>query len=461
MKVPDNLMRKAKSLLQNAHESDIIPRITDEQEGGKVRVLLKGGSVLDEGHLTPMDVEVSDGIVSARGSALAENAEKVFDCRGLVLFPGFVDVHVHLREPGFSYKETIESGTKACARGGYTTVCAMPNLNPAPDSPEHLAVEEALIAEQAVIEVRPYASITVGQKGEGKLVDVAALAPRVCGFSDDGRGVKEADTMRAAMLRVKAADGIIAAHCEELCLIPPGGAIHDGAFALAHGIPGIPSRSEWEPIARDIELCRETGCRYHVCHVSTKESVALIRRAKAEGVDITCETGPHYLLMCQDDLRDEGRFKMNPPLRDKADQEALLEGLLDGTIDMIATDHAPHSAEEKSRGLAKSAMGVVGIETAFPLMYTYLVETGRMTLSDLVSRLTDAPRRRFRIGGGLNVGDRAAITAFDLHADEAIDPAHFLSRGKATPFEGWKVHAACKLTICGEKIAYNQLTQEG
>ena len=422
-----------------------------------MRMLLKGGQVYDHGQLVAMDIEVTDGIVTGRGQAISSNFDKVYDCRGLAVFPGFADVHVHLREPGFSYKETIETGTKACARGGYTVVGAMPNLNPAPDSDEHLRVQEDMIAQQAVIRVLPYASITLGQKGEGELTDIECLASRVMGFSDDGRGVKEAATMRAAMEKCVAAHSIIAAHCEDMSLIPAGGAIHDGAFAKAHDIPGIPSESEWAPIARDVELARETGCRYHVCHVSAKESVEIIRKAKASGVDITCETGPHYLLMCQDDLQDLGRFKMNPPLRDKADMEALVEGILDGTIDMIATDHAPHSDEEKGRGLAKSAMGVVGIETAFPLMYTYFVETGRMTLETLIDRMVYAPRKRFRLDGGIEIGDRAELTVFDLNADKVIDPADFLSKGKATPFEGWKVHAECKLTLCGETVAYENI----
>ena len=422
-----------------------------------MQMLLKDGLVYENGHLVPMDIEVTDGIVTGRGQAISSNADKVFDCRGLAVFPGFADVHVHLREPGFSYKETIETGTKACARGGYTVVGAMPNLNPAPDSDEHLRVQEDMIAQQAVIRVLPYGSITVGQKGEGELTDITGLAERVIGFTDDGRGVKEAATMKAAMERCKAADSIIAAHCEDMSLIPAGGAIHDGAFAKAHGIPGIPSKSEWAPIARDVDLARATGCRYHVCHVSTRESVDIIRRAKAEGVDITAETGPHYLLLCQDDLQDLGRFKMNPPLRDRADMEALVAGILDGTIDMIATDHAPHSDEEKCKGLAKSAMGVVGIETAFPLMYTYFVETGRMSLETLIDRMVYAPRKRFRLDGGINLGDRAEITVFDLNAEKTIDPAEFLSKGKATPFEGWKVHAECKLTICCESVAYNNM----
>ena len=314
-----------------------------------MRMLLKGGQVYDHGQLVAMDIEVTDGIVTGRGQAISSNADKVFDCRGYAVFPGFADVHVHLREPGFSYKETIETGTKACARGGYTVVGAMPNLNPAPDSDEHLRVQEDMIKEQAVIRVLPYASITLGQKGEGELTDIEGLAHRVIGFSDDGRGVKEASTMRAAMEKCKAADSIIAAHCEDMSLIPAGGAIHDGAFAKEHGIPGIPSESEWGPIARDVELIRQTGCRYHVCHVSAKESVEIIRKAKAEGVDVTCETGPHYLVMDDSMLREEGRFKMNPPLRSREDRDALVAGILDGTIDMIATDHAPHSAEEKGR----------------------------------------------------------------------------------------------------------------
>ena len=423
-----------------------------------MRMLLKGGLVYDEGRLLPMDLVVEDGVISARGSGLsAEGADHVFELNGLAVFPGFVDVHVHLREPGFSYKETIRTGTMACARGGYTQVCAMPNLNPAPDSDEHLRAQEEIIARDAVIGVTPYGTITLGQKGEGELTDMAALAPRVAGFSDDGRGVKDEETMRQAMMRCKAVRSLIAAHCEDMSLIPPGGAIHAGAYAQAHGIPGIPSESEWRPIERDLRLARETGCRYHVCHVSCKESVALIRQAKAEGVDVTCETGPHYLLLCQDDLQDLGRFKMNPPLRDAADRDALVQGVLDGTIDMIATDHAPHSAEEKSRGLAKSAMGVVGIESAFPLMYTYFVETERMPLQQLIRLMAEAPRARFGFGGGIGLGQRAELTVFDLHARETVNPSDFLSMGHATPFEGWEVHAACRLTITGETIAYNTL----
>ena len=421
--------------------------------------LLTGGAVFRDGTFQNVDVAISKGRIVSVSPSLSQEGFSVIECQDQVIVPGFVDVHVHLREPGFSYKETIASGTAAAAAGGYTAVCAMPNLNPVPDSLEHLWPELDAIARDGRVRVYPYGAITRGEKG-AELADMPAMEPFVCGFSDDGRGVKTAETMREAMQKCKAADSIIAAHCEDMSWIPAGGAIHDGAFAKAHGIPGIPSESEWKPIERDIALCRETGCRYHVCHVSTKESVALIRQAKAEGINITCETGPHYLLLCQDDLQNLGRFKMNPPLRNKDDQEALLAGLLDGTIDMIATDHAPHSAEEKAKGLRGSAMGVVGIETAFPLLYTYLVETGKMPLEMLIDRMADAPRRRFRIDGGMQVGDKAAVTVFDLHAREKIDPNNFLSKGHATPFEGWEVHAVCRLTVCGDKIAYNALSRK-
>ena len=417
-------------------------------------LVLNNAKVFRSGVFSRSSVSISLGNGVSRGGTIS-----TMDASSFVILPGFVDVHVHLREPGFSYKETIRTGSLAAAHGGYTTVCAMPNLNPVPDSLEHLWPELDAIARDGRVRVYPYGAITRGEKG-AELADMPAMEPFVCGFSDDGRGVKTAETMREAMQKCKAADSIIAAHCEDMSWIPAGGAVHDGAFAKAHGIPGIPSESEWKPIERDIALCCETGCRYHVCHVSTKESVALIRQAKAEGVNITCETGPHYLLLCQDDLQDLGRFKMNPPLRNKDDQEALLAGLLDGTIDMIATDHAPHSAEEKAKGLRGSAMGVVGIETAFPLLYTYLVETGKMPLEMLIDRMADAPRRRFRIDGGMQVGDKAAVTVFDLHAQEKIDPNTFLSKGRATPFEGWEVHAVCRLTVCGDKIAYNALSRK-
>ena len=430
-----------------------------------MRTRYSGGRIYDRqsGKLVPADLLTQDGRVAAIGrDALSIPADRVFSLSGCAIFPGFADVHVHFREPGFSYKETIRTGSRAAARGGYTQVCAMPNLNPAPDTPEHIAQEQAMIDRDAIIRVHPFASITIGQRGEGELVDFTALAGKAIGFSDDGRDVKDGETMREAMRQCKAADSIISAHCEDTSLIPAGAGIHAGRYAAAHDLPGIPSESEWAPIARDIELCRETGCRYHVCHVSTKESVALIRKAKDEGVNITCETAPHYLLLCEDDLPDDpyaleaGCFKMNPPLRSREDRDALLEGLLDGTIDCIATDHAPHSAEEKAKGLTASAMGIVGIETAFPLLYTHLVLTGKAPLSVLIDRLCYRPRERFRLDGGIEVGDSLEMTAFDLDAIGQINPDDFLSMGRATPFTEWPVHARCRMTVIGENVCYEE-----
>ena len=370
-----------------------------------------------------------------------------------VICPGFVDVHVHLREPGFSYKETMSSGTQAAAHGGYTTVCAMPNLDPVPDSLPHLEQQLALIRRDAAIRVLPYGSITRGQLGE-ELSDMAAMAPYVAAFSDDGRGVQSEAQMRLAMETAKGLHKLIVAHCEDNSLLH-GGYIHDGAYARTHGHRGICSESEWGQIRRDLELVRQTGCGYHVCHISTKESVALIRRAKAEGLDVTCETAPHYLLMDETMLQEDGRFKMNPPLRSPADREALLEGLADGTIDMIATDHAPHSTEEKSRGLEKSAMGIVGLETAFPLLYKYLVLKGVITLEKLVALMSANPRRIFALEGGVEEGDAADFTVLDLGAEYAVDPGTFLSKGRATPFAGWKVQGRAVLTVVGGKEVYD------
>ena len=364
------------------------------------------------------------------------------------LFPGFVDVHVHLREPGFLYKETIATGTAACARGGYSDVCSMPNLNPVPDSPETLAPQLEAIKKDARIRVWPYGSITVEQKGE-VLADMEGMAGDVIAFSDDGRGVQDENLMRQAMLKCKELGKILVAHCEDNSLLR-GGYIHDGEYAKAHDHRGICSESEWGPIARDLKLAKETGCAYHVCHISTKESVELIRKAKAEGVDVTCETGPHYILLSDRDLQEDGRFKMNPPLRSEEDRKAILQGILDGTIDMIATDHAPHSAEEKAKGLEKSAMGVVGIETAFPLLYTYLVKPGLMTLERLIELMAVNPRRRF------NIPESPDFSVWDLSKEYTIDPADFLSKGRATPFAGWKVSGENLMTIVGGKIVWQK-----
>ena len=370
-----------------------------------------------------------------------------FDDSKYVTLPGFCDVHVHFREPGFCYKEDMETGSKAAAAGGYTAVCTMPNLNPVPDSVEHLAVQLEAIREKACIPVYPYGAITVAELGR-EMADLEGMAKDVIAFSDDGKGVQSDDMMRQAMKRAKALGKMIVAHCEVNDLLE-GGYIHKGDYAAAHGHRGICSESEWKQIERDIALVRETGCAYHVCHISTKESVELIRKARAEGLDVTCEVGPHYLVMDDGDLQEEGRFKMNPPLRSPADREALLEGLLDGTIDMVATDHAPHSAEEKSRGLEKSAFGIVGLETAFPILYTKLVKPGIMTMETLLDRMVYAPRKRFGIP--LNEGD---YSIWDLEAEYEIDPETFVSKGHATPFAGWKVFGKCLKTVCGGKTVF-------
>ncbi len=362
------------------------------------------------------------------------------------VFPGFCDVHVHFREPGFSYKETIATGSLAAARGGYTAVCTMPNLSPVPDSKENLKIQTDIIERDAVIHVYPYGSITVGQAGE-QLSDMEAMADRAIAFSDDGRGVQSEEMMRNAMLKAKELGKIIVAHCEVNSLLR-GGYIHDGVYAAKHSHKGICSASEYEQIARDLKLVEETGCAYHVCHISAKESVELIRSAKARGVNVTCETAPHYLVMDENDLMEHGRFKMNPPLRGKDDREALIEGLCDGTIDMIATDHAPHSAEEKSKGLAGSSFGIVGIETAFSVLYTKLVKTGIITLEKLAEVLCENPRKRF----GIPLGED--FTVFDLDAEYTVDPSEFLSKGKSTPFDGEKLFGKCVLTVCGGKAVY-------
>ena len=378
--------------------------------------------------------------------ALADGAVAFPEYGDLVAIPSFCDVHVHFREPGFFYKETIATGSQAAARGGYTAVCTMPNLSPVPDSREHLEEQLSIIRRDATVAVYPYGAITVGEKGEA-LADLDGMAENAIAFSDDGKGVQDDDMMRQAMLRAKALGKMIVAHCEVNSLLK-GGYIHDGKYAAEHGHKGICSASEYEQIARDLRLVEEIGRAYHVCHISTKESVELIRQAKARGVNVTCETGPHYLTMDDSDLQEDGRFKMNPPLRDKTDREALVAGIVDGTIDMIATDHAPHSAEEKSKGLAGSAFGVVGIETAFPVLYTHLVKPGIITLEKLIDLLSNNPRKRFGLPAG---GD---FTVWNLSKEFAVDPEAFLSKGKATPFAGWKLNGECFLTVCDGKAVY-------
>ena len=410
--------------------------------------MFRSALVYENGTFVKRDMLLNGASLSVCEGDVSPSAPiSVFD--NIVILPGFCDVHVHLREPGFSYKETILSGTLASARGGYTAVCSMPNLNPAPDSVENLERQLEIIRRDGKIAVYPYGTITVGQAGE-MLSDMEGMADNVIAFSDDGRGVQSDDMMRAAMLRAKSLGKMIVAHCEDNSLLR-GGYIHDGEYAKAHGHRGICSESEWRQIERDLKLVRETGCAYHICHISTKESVELIRKAKAEGLNVTCETGPHYILLDDSYLMEDGRFKMNPPLRSMSDREAILEGILDGTIDMIATDHAPHSAEEKSRGLEKSAMGIVGIETAFPVLYTRLVKTGILSLERLVDLMCINPRERFGITG--DVG----FTVFELQNEYEINPDEFLSMGRATPFAGDMVFGRCLATVYNGEVVYSDL----
>ena len=423
-----------------------------------MRYLLQNAQILSSGGVfRAADVLLSGGRIVSIGDRISCPADAVsIDLHKAVLFPGFVDVHVHLREPGFSYKETIRTGTLAAAHGGFAHVAAMPNLDPVPDCAAALAVQRAIIEKDALVHVHPYGAISVGEKGE-RLADLEGLAPSVIAFSDDGRGVQSESLMREAMMQCRRLGKILAAHCEDNSLLH-GGYIHDGAYARAHGHRGICSESEWGPIARDLRLAEETGCAYHVCHVSTKESVALIRAAKRRGVDVTCETAPHYLTFTDEDLQENGRFKMNPPLRAREDRDALIEGLLDGTIDMLVTDHAPHSREEKARGLEKSAMGVVGLETSFAASYTALVQTGILPLGKLVDLMHGAPMRRFGCGTELAEGQPADLTAFDLTKTYTVDPETFLTMGRATPFAGCALTGVCKLTMIGGEPVWKEET---
>lgn len=423
-----------------------------------MRYLLQNAQLLSsDGVFRAADVLLSGGRIVSIGDRISCPADAVsIDLHKAVLFPGFVDVHVHLREPGFSYKETIRTGTLAAAHGGFAHVAAMPNLDPVPDCAAALDLQRAIIEKDALVHVHPYGAISVGEKGE-RLADLEGLAPGVIAFSDDGRGVQSESLMREAMMQCRRLGKILAAHCEDNSLLH-GGYIHDGAYARAHGHRGICSESEWGPIARDLRLTKETGCAYHVCHVSTKESVALIRAAKRRGVDVTCETAPHYLTFTDEDLQEDGRFKMNPPLRAREDRDALIEGLLDGTIDMLVTDHAPHSREEKARGLEKSAMGVVGLETSFAASYTALVQTGILPLGKLVDLMHGAPMRRFGCGTELAEGQPADLTAFDLTKTYTVDPETFLTMGRATPFAGRALTGVCKLTMIGGEPVWKEET---
>ena len=418
-------------------------------------LLIKNAYVYSCGRLTVQDIRIDNGTVVRIAPTLpAFESDVVIKLNNYFVFPGFVDVHIHLREPGFSYKETIYDGSLAAAHGGFTSVCAMPNLNPVPDCAENIELELDIIKRTANVNVYPYAAITRGQKGE-ELADMDKLADLSIAFSDDGKGIQSEGMMRKAMLIAKAKGKIIAAHCEDDRLLN-GGYIHQGEYALKHNHKGICSESEWKPLERDLALAKETGCAYHVCHVSTKESVALIRKAKSEGVDVTCETAPHYLVLSDMMLEDDGRFKMNPPVRAEEDRLALIEGIRDGAIDMIATDHAPHSEEEKSRGLAGSVMGITGLETAFPVLYTELVKKGVISLDKLLELMVTNPSRRFGIGGELLEGAKADITVFDLDNKYVINSADFLSKGKSTPFDGKEVYGKCKMTIVNGRIIWQE-----
>lgn len=421
-------------------------------------ILVKDALVYMSGRFVKNDVLIKNNLIHTISASISSNgADCVFNAQGKYLIPGFVDVHVHLREPGFSYKETIKTGSMAAARAGYTAICPMPNINPVPDSIETIKAETDIIEKDAVIKVYPFASITKGRLGGGELVDFDSLKDIAVGFSDDGTGVQAEADMKKAMEECSKLGAIISAHCEVNDLLK-GGYIHDGEYCKAHGHKGICSASEYEQIERDCKLAEETACQYHVCHISTKESVEIIRKAKARGVKVTCETGPHYLTMCDKDLQENGRFKMNPPLRAEDDMKALIEGLVDGTIDVIATDHAPHSAEEKAKGLEKSAMGVVGLETAFAVLYSRLVKNGVITLEELIEKMSVKPREIFNLDGGkIAEGEVADLALLDLEKKWVVNPDEFVTMGRATPFEGWEVQGENILTICKGEIAYEAI----
>ena len=422
---------------------------------GNTRTIIKNGSVIGAGI---EDIAIVNGRIVERAQHIEATADDtIIDATGLMVAPAFVDVHVHLREPGYGYKERIATGTMAAARGGYTTVCSMPNLNPVPDTVENLKAQQEIIDRDAKIEVLPYAAITIGRKGE-ELVDMASLVGKVCAFSDDGSGVQVDGMMERAMTEAVKHDQLIAAHCEVEELLK-GGYIHDGEYAKRHGHKGICSESEWEQVRRDIEIAERLGARYHVCHISTKETVELVRQAKARGVQVTCETGPHYLIYTDMDLQEDARWKMNPPIRSAEDRAALIEGIKDGTIDMIATDHAPHSVEEKSRGLKDSAMGIVGLETAFAALNTHLVRKGVITLERLVELMSINPRKVFRIEGGLNVGDRADLVLFDTEREWRVDSTKFYSMGKITMFDGRDMVGDVVMTLHRGNVVYDNKTK--
>lgn len=412
-------------------------------------VLLRGAEVWQQGEFYKLDVRIDDdGVVEIGEGLVPKVGERLVDISGKFVLPGLADIHVHLREPGFSYKETIATGTAAAARGGFTSVGAMPNVSPPPDNLPELLEQIQAYQRDAEVEVFPYACLTTGGMGVGEVVDYAALEPHVIGFSDDGFGVQDEQRMREVMQGIAAAGGIAAQHIEDLELSGDG-YINDGEYARAHGHIGKPGASEWTQLERDLRLVEETGCDYHACHLSTKESVELIRAAKAKGLPVTAESAPHYLALSDDMLEEDGRYRMNPPIRAREDREAVAAALIDGTIDMVATDHAPHSAEEKAAGLAGSANGVVGVENSLPVIYSEFVRPGRFGMDRLVEVMGTNPRERFRLGGGtLNSGELADLIVFDPEFHEPLDTSKFLSKGKATPFAGRDLYGKVDLTIC-------------
>ena len=444
------------NILRTHKNGTCVPYSNKLKEKTMLNVLIKNAKVYHENTLKQADMLVLNGTVSSVGADIAASENvPVVDAQDLFILPGFADVHVHLREPGFFYKESIATGTQAAAKGGFTLVCSMPNLNPVPDSAENMALQQEIIDRDAVIRVLPYASITKGEKG-AELVNFRELYDKCFAFSDDGKGVQIDAMMLAAMEKAKALGKPIVAHCEDESLLF-GGYIHDGEYARLHGHRGICSESEWKQVERDIDMVRKTGVQYHVCHISTKETVDLVRRAKAEGLPVSCETAPHYLAFCDMELEEHGRWKMNPPIRSAADRDALIKGVQDGTIEIIATDHAPHSEEEKSRGLEKSNMGVVGIETSFAAMNTYMVKRGYITMEKLAEIMSINPRTKFGLPAGITVGEKADFVLVDPDREFVVDSADFVSKGKFTPFLGKTLYGDVLLTVFDGKAVYNKL----
>jgi dihydroorotase len=423
-----------------------------------MKLLIKNGNILcHNGEMQTVDIRIEEGKIAEIGKHLKASGETIMNADGKLVAPGFIDVHVHLREPGGEQKETIETGTLAAARGGFTTICAMPNTKPVPDTVEHLKNLKERIKENAHVRVLPYASITVKEAGQ-ELTDFESLQKEgAFAFTDDGAGVQNAGIMLKAMKKAAALQASVVAHCEDNTLVF-GGVVHDGVFAKTHNIQGIPSVCEAVHIARDVLLAEAAGCHYHVCHISTKESVRTVRDAKKAGIHVTAEVTPHHLLLTEEDIPGlDANYKMNPPLRSKEDREALINGLLDGTIDCIATDHAPHTIEDKQAGIYKAPFGIVGLETAFPLLYSRFVQTGIFTLKKLVDWMTIKPAEIFKLPyGRLEEGAAADLVIIDLNLEKEIVPQHFASKGRNTPFGGWKCKGWPIATFVNGKLVWQE-----